>query len=220
MSCTDHCKMSILHASQLLEILRDRQEGLLWVCLSPDDLESNEIEFVCVSTMACNNLPAGYPSRSLADCRKWLNLRHVEIIHSGRFPESSKNICTCITDCAEVINHLKMYMYVRLYFFLIMLEMARRAWPTGCTSLVPHLIGPPSLVPHLIGPPSHWSPNKHPCTTHFIGPPSHWSPRLIGPPSHWSPISLVPFSLIPQFISPPLHYLNSLVPLLIGPPFH
>ena len=60
---------------------------------------------------------------------------------------------------------------------------------------------------------------------HIIGPPSHWSPislvpHLIGPPSHWSPISLVPFSLVPQFISPPLHYLNSLVPLLIGPPFH
>ena len=79
-----------------------------------------------------------------------------------------------------------------------------------------HIIGPPShwfsisLVPHLIDPPIS--------TTHFIGPPSHWSPRLIGSPSHWPPISLVPFSLVPQFISPPLHYLNSLVPLFISPP--
>ena len=103
---------------------------------------------------------------------------------------------------------------------------APRHQQAGCTSLVPHLIGPPShwspisLVPHLIGPPSHWSPKWHPCTNHFIGPPSHWSPRLIGPPSHWSPISLVPFSLVPQLISPPLHYLNSLVPLLIGPPIN
>ena len=101
----------------------------------------------------------------------------------------------------------------------------RYDYHNGRTSLVPHLIGPPShwspisLVPHLIGPPSHWSPKWHPSTNHFIGPPSHWSPRLIGPPSHWSPISLVPFSLVRQLISPPLHYLNSLVPLLIGPPF-
>ena len=104
-------------------------------------------------------------------------------------------------------------------------------------SLVPHITGPPShwspfsfvtpssanpngppshwfpisLVPQLISLPSHWSPNWHPCITHSIGPPSHWSPRLIGPPSHWSPNSLVPFSLVPQFISPQLH---------IGPPFH
>ena len=83
--------------------------------------------------------------------------------------------------------------------------------------MVPHLFGPPShwfpisLVPQLISLPSHWSPNWHPCITHSIGPPSHWSPRLIGPPSHWSPNSLVPFSLVPQFISPQLH---------IGPPFH
>ena len=101
----------------------------------------------------------------------------------------------------------------------------------GCTSLVPHLIGPPShwspisSVPHLIGPPSHWSPiSLIPQLAHMHHS-FHWSPislvpRLIGLPSHWSPISLVPFSLVPQFISPPLPYLNSLVPLLIGPPFH
>ena len=83
--------------------------------------------------------------------------------------------------------------------------------------MVPHLIGPPShwfpisLVPQLISLPSHWSPNWHPCITHSIGPPSHWSPRLIGPPFYWSANSLVPFSLVPQFISPQLH---------IGPPFH
>ena len=88
-------------------------------------------------------------------------------------------------------------------------------------SLVPHLIGSPShwspisLVPHLIDPPISTHAPLISLVPHLIGP-----PRLIGPPSHWSPISLVPFSLVPQFISPPLHYLNSLVPLLIGPPFH
>ena len=89
-----------------------------------------------------------------------------------------------------------------------------------------HIIGPPShwspisLVPHLTGPPSHWSPislipQLAPMHHSF-----HWSPISLVPPTHWSPISLVPFSLVTQFISPPLRYLNSLVPLLIGPPFH
>ena len=45
----------------------------------------------------------------------------------------------------------------------------------------------------------------------------HWSPISLPPPPRL-PISLVPFSLVPQFISPPLHYLNSLAPLLISPP--
>ena len=89
--------------------------------------------------------------------------------------------------------------------------------------MVPHLIGPPShwfpisLVPQLISLPSHWSPNWHPCITHSIGPPSHWSPRLIGPPSHWSLNSLVPFSLVPQFRPIPMVPI-SLVPYPIGPP--
>ena len=95
----------------------------------------------------------------------------------------------------------------------------------GVHVIVPHLIGPPShwspisLVPLLISPPSHWSPNYHPSTNHSFGPPSHCPPWVIGPPSHWSPISLVAFSLVPQSISPPLHCLDSSVPLLIGPPF-
>ena len=115
-------------------------------------------------------------------------------------------------------------------------------------SLVPHLIGPLfigppthctpqhfivthwypiSLVPSLTGPPSHWSPfslvtpsSANPNGPHLIGPPSHWFPRLTGPPSHWPPISLVPFSLVPKFISPPLHCLNALVILITGNHFH
>ena len=94
-----------------------------------------------------------------------------------------------------------------------------------------HIIGPPShwspisLVPHLIGPPSHWSPislipQLAPMHHSF-----HWSPISLVPPTHWSPISLVPHLIGPLLIGPlihksPLHYLNSLVPLLIGPPFH
>ena len=83
---------------------------------------------------------------------------------------------------------------------------------------------------HIIGPPSHWSPIS--LAPHLIGPPSHWSPISLIPQLapmhhsfHWSPISLVPHLIGPllsgpQFISPRLHYLNSLVPLLIGPLFH
>ena len=49
---------------------------------------------------------------------------------------------------------------------------------------------------------------------------SHRDP-LTGPPFHWSPISaLVPLSLVPQLIGPPIHYWNSLVPNLIGPQSH
>ena len=63
--------------------------------------------------------------------------------------------------------------------------------PRGCTSLVPHLIGPPShwfpisLVPHLIAPPPPISliPQLAPMHHSFHWPPSYWSP------SHWSPNS-------------------------------
>ena len=55
------------------------------------------------------------------------------------------------------------------------------------------------------------SPTIH---SSFIGDP------LTGPPSHWSPISLVPFSLVPQLIGPPIRYWSSLVPHLIDPPYH
>ena len=52
-------------------------------------------------------------------------------------------------------------------------------------------------------------------------PPTH-PPTPTPTPPHWSPISLVPFPLVPQFISP--HYIFnslasfSLVPLFISPP--
>ena len=62
---------------------------------------------------------------------------------------------------------------------------------------------------------------------HIIGPPSHWSPISLAPqlapmhhPFHWSPISFGPLLIGTQFICPPRHCLNSLVSLLIGPPFH
>ena len=101
--------------------------------------------------------------------------------------------------------------------------------------LVPQLIGPQyfivthwspiSLVPHLTGPPTHRSPLSLVPQVAPMHHPFQWSPislvpRLTGPPSHWSPIPLVPFSLVPKFISPPLHCLNALVILITGHPFH
>ena len=80
-------------------------------------------------------------------------------------------------------------------------------------TLLCHLIflGCTSLVPHLIGPPSHWSP-------------SHWSPNLQVPHcivwTHWFPFSLVPLFISPPTIGPSQWFPISLVPHLIGPPSH
>ena len=86
----------------------------------------------------------------------------------------------------------------------------------GCTSLVPHLIGPPShwlpisLVPHLIDPPISTHAPLISLVPHLIGPPDSLVPHLFGPPchwspSHWSPIHKSPTTLF-ELIGPPSHW--------------
>ena len=94
----------------------------------------------------------------------------------------------------------------------------------GCTSLVPHLIGPLLIGPQIHVPHyiiwTHWSPFS--LVPLFISPSilgqSQWSPIslvpqcnpgytvLIGPPSHWSPSLTLStlFSLVPHLIGPPM----------------
>ena len=88
----------------------------------------------------------------------------------------------------------------------------------GCTSLVPHLIGPPSHWFPIS--PSHWSPislipQLAPMHHSF-----HWSPISLVPPTHWSPISLVPHLIGPLLIDPPIHKSGTTLFELNGPPSH
>ena len=88
----------------------------------------------------------------------------------------------------------------------------------GCTSLVPHLIGPPSHWFPIS--PSHWSPislipQLAPMHHSF-----HWSPISLVPPNHWSPISLVPHLIGPLLIGPPIHKSGTTLFEFNGPPSH